>query len=114
VAKEGNSLGNDIHMSNFLKVAEVGDLKPGEGKTVIAGDRELALFNVDGKFFAIDNVCPHRGGPMGEGVLEGNVAVCPWHGWRFDVTNGTSPVVKTATVDTFEVMVEGTDVKVKI
>lgn len=101
-------------MSEFVKVAEVSDLKPGEGKTVVAGDRELALVNVDGNFFAIDNTCPHRGGPLGEGVIEGHICVCPWHGWRFDVRDGTSPVVKTAKVDTFEVVVEGNDVKVKI
>ncbi len=104
----------EISMSEFVKVAEVSDLKPGEGKTVVAGDREIALVNVDGKFFAIDNICPHRGGPLGEGVVDGHLCVCPWHGWRFDVRDGTSPVVKTAKVDTFEVVVEGTDVKVKI
>jgi nitrite reductase/ring-hydroxylating ferredoxin subunit len=103
-----------IAMSTWIKVAEVSDLNPGEGKTVMAGDRELALFNVAGKFHCIDNICPHRGGPMSEGVLEGQVAVCPWHGWRFDVVTGLSPVVKTAKVDTFEVVVEGNDVKVKI
>ena len=101
-------------MSTWIKVAEISDLPPGEGKTVVAGDRELALFNVAGKFHAIDNICPHRGGPMGEGVLEGQEAVCPWHGWRFDVTTGLSPVVPTAKVDTFEVVVEGNDVKVRI
>ena len=101
-------------MCEFVKVAEVSDLQPGEGKTVVAGDQELALFNVAGTFYVINNTCPHRGGPLGEGVLEDNVCVCPWHGWRFDVTTGLSPVVKTAKVDTFEVLVEGNDVKVKI
>jgi nitrite reductase/ring-hydroxylating ferredoxin subunit len=101
-------------MSISIKVAELTDLKPGEGKTVTAGDRELALFNVDGKFHCIDNVCPHRGGPLGEGVLEGTVAVCPWHGWRFDVCTGVSPAIATAKVDKFEVVVEGNDVKVKL
>jgi len=101
-------------MSETVKVAEVNELKPGESKVVEVGDREVALFNVDGKLYAIDNICPHRGGPLGEGVVEGHICTCPWHGWRFDVTNGTSPVVKTAKVDTFEVVVEGNDVKVKI
>jgi nitrite reductase (NADH) small subunit len=101
-------------MSTLIKVAEITDLNPGETKTVVAGDRELALVNVEGKFYAIDNICPHRGGPMGEGVVEGHLCICPWHGWRFDVRDGTSPVVKTAKVDTFEVVVEGNDIKVKI
>lgn len=101
-------------MSTWIKIAAVSEVNPGEGKVVEAGDRELALFNVAGKFYAIDNICPHRGGPLGEGVLEDHTCVCPWHGWRFDVRDGTSPVVKTAKVDTFEVVVEGNDVKVKV
>ena len=101
-------------MSNLVKVAEVSDLKTGESKTVIAGARELALFNLDGQFHAIDNVCPHRGGPLGEGVLDGCVVICPWHGWRFDCKTGQSPVIPTAKVDRFEVVIEGNDVKVKI
>jgi nitrite reductase (NADH) small subunit len=101
-------------MSEWIKVADVSEIKPGEGKPVQAGDRELALFNVEGKFYAVDNTCPHRGGPVGEGVLDGSVVTCPWHGWRFDVITGISPVVKTAKVETFEVVVEGSDVKVRI
>ncbi len=101
-------------MSELIKVAETSDLQPGEGKTVAVGDRELALFNVDGKFHCVDNTCPHRGGPLGEGMLEGNVVVCPWHGWRFDVSTGQSPVVPTAKVERFECVVEGNDVKVKL
>ena len=72
-------------MSDPIKVVEVSDFYPGEGKTVQVGERELALFNVAGKFHCVDNVCPHRGGPLGEGTLEGSVVTCPWHGWRFDV-----------------------------
>ena len=101
-------------MSDLVKVAEVNDLKPGECKIVIAGDRELTLCNVGGTFHAIDNTCPHRGGPLGEGVLESTVITCPWHGWRFDVTTGQSPVLPTAKVETFEVAVDGNDVKVRI
>ena len=101
-------------MSDLIKVAEVTDLKPGESKTVMVGDRELALFNVAGVFHAIDNTCPHRGGPLGEGVLEGPIVTCPWHGWRFDVTTGLSPVVKTAHVDKVAVVIDGHDVKVRV
>jgi nitrite reductase/ring-hydroxylating ferredoxin subunit len=101
-------------MSTLIKVAELNELKPGECKIVTAGDRELALCNVAGQLRAIDNHCPHRDGPLGEGVLAGNLITCPWHGWRFDVTTGQSPVVPTAKVETFEVVVEGNDVKVRI
>jgi len=101
-------------MSDYVKVAEVTELQPGEGKTVVVGDREIALFNVAGKFMAIDNICPHRGGPLAEGMVEDTTVTCPWHGWRFSLLDGTSPVIKTAKVDTFAVVVEGNDVKVKV
>ena len=101
-------------MSELMKVAETSDLKPGECKTVAAGERELALFNVDGKFYCLDNTCPHRGGPLGEGTLDGPVVTCPWQGWRFDVTTGVSPIVPTAKAEKFECIVEGNDVKVKL
>jgi nitrite reductase/ring-hydroxylating ferredoxin subunit len=101
-------------MSEFVPVAKVADLKPGECRTVMTDGRELALFNVGGKFYCLDNVCPHRGGPLAEGTLDGNVVTCPWHGWRFDVTTGVSPVVPTAKVEKFDCVVEGNDVKVKL
>ena len=101
-------------MSELIKVAEVGDLQPGECKTVVAGDREFALANVAGKFHCIDNVCPHQGGPLGEGIMEGQNIVCPWHGWRFDVTTGKSPIIPGMQLDVPECVVEGNDVKVKL
>jgi nitrite reductase (NADH) small subunit/3-phenylpropionate/trans-cinnamate dioxygenase ferredoxin subunit len=101
-------------MSEWTKVAETTDLQPGDCKTVSVGERELALFNVGGEFYATDNVCPHRGGPLGEGTLEGSVVTCPWHGWRFDVSTGLNPMIPTAKVEIFECLVEGNDVKVKL
>ena len=101
-------------MSEWIKVAETGDLHPGECKTVSVGERELALFNIAGQFYATDNVCPHRGGPLGEGTLEGSLVTCPWHGWRFDVSTGQNPMIPTSKVEIFECLVEGNDVKVKL
>ena len=99
-------------MADFEKVAEITDLKPGEGKVVQAGGCEIGLFNVDGKFCAIENACKHRGGPLGEGMLEGNVVTCPWHGWKYDVTTGKATMAP-AEVAVFEVKIEGTAVMVK-
>jgi len=62
------------------KIAETKDLPPGSGTIVEAGGRTLALFNVDGTFYAIDNTCLHRGGPLGEGDLDDTIVTCPWHG----------------------------------
>ena len=82
-----------------VKIARAADVPPGEGRVVLVGSRSLALFNVDGAYHVIDNACPHRGGPMGDGDLDGRVAICPWHGWRWDVTTGANannPAVKIA------------------
>jgi 3-phenylpropionate/trans-cinnamate dioxygenase ferredoxin component len=81
----------------WIRVASVTDVPHGEARVVDAGGRSLALCNVDGEFHAIDNTCPHRGGPLGEGDLEGRVLTCPWHAWRWDVTTGANvnnPAVK--------------------
>jgi nitrite reductase (NADH) small subunit len=96
-----------------VRVASVDDVPAGQGLVVQAEGRALALFNVDGTFYAIDNTCLHRGGPLGEGDLDGRVVMCPWHAWRWDVTTGANvnnPAVKVAcfpvSVERGEVFVE--------
>ncbi len=71
-----------------VKVAAVGDIAPGTGMVVEAAGRTLALFNLNGTFYALDNKCTHVGGPLGEGDVAGNVVTCPWHGSKFDITTG--------------------------
>ncbi|HEV8584992.1 MAG TPA: non-heme iron oxygenase ferredoxin subunit [Methylomirabilota bacterium] len=85
--------------ANWVRVAAAGEIGPGEGRVVESGGRALAVFNVEGRYYAIDNVCSHRGGPLGEGDLEGSVVSCPWHAWRWDVTSGANvnnPAVRVA------------------
>ena len=101
-------------MGEFLKAAAITELQPGQGKCVVLGGREVALFNCNGEIRAVDNVCPHQGGPLGEGELNGTIVTCPWHGWRFDVCTGQSPVIPTAKVEKFDCVVEGNDVKVNL
>ncbi len=101
-------------MSNFVKIGNTSELKPGENKVVNVNDTEIALFNIDGEFFAIDNICPHKGGPLGEGSIEGDVVVCPWHGWRFNVKTGVSPVVPTVKVPKYNVKVENNEIFVEL
>lgn len=74
--------------TNFITVAQVREIPPGTGRTVEVNGIWIALFNVDGTFYAVDNACPHAGGPLGEGKLHGAVVECPWHGWKFSVVNG--------------------------
>jgi 3-phenylpropionate/trans-cinnamate dioxygenase ferredoxin component len=81
------------------KIAEAAEVAEGQGRVVDVAGRTLALFNVEGKFYAIDNACPHRGGPLGEGDVEGAIVTCPWHAWRWDVTTGSNannPAVRVA------------------
>jgi nitrite reductase/ring-hydroxylating ferredoxin subunit len=73
-----------------VRVAAVGRVPPGTGAIVSAEGATLAIFNVGGTYHAIDNACPHRGGPLGEGDLRGKVVTCPWHGWDWDVTTGAN------------------------
>ncbi len=75
-------------MSTWIRVASVSDCPPGAAAEVVAGDRIVALFNVEGTFYALDGVCPHQGGPLGKGAMTGHVVTCPWHGWQFDVRDG--------------------------
>jgi nitrite reductase/ring-hydroxylating ferredoxin subunit len=80
-----------------VRIGRVADIPVGTGQVIEAGGKMLAVFNVDGVFYAIDNDCSHRGGPLGEGDLDGNVVLCPWHAWRWDVTTGANvnnPAVK--------------------
>ena len=96
------------------RVASVNDVPPGSSKEVIVGGRVVALFNVEGTFHALDGVCPHAGGPLGEGTLAGSVITCPWHGWQFDVTTGTHCLTETIRHTTISVLVKGDDVYVEI
>ena len=101
-------------MGTFVKVAEASDLAPGQGKTVEAQGREIALFNVGGTFYAIDNTCKHRGGSLGEGELDGTVVTCPLHAWTYDVSTGECFDDPSCAIDRFPVKVEGNDVLVEI
>ena len=75
-------------MAAYMKVANADELRPGQGKLVTAGDQRVALFNVDGTCYAIDDTCTHKGGPLSDGALEDDVVTCPWHGARFCVRDG--------------------------
>lgn len=101
-------------MSNFVKVASTSDLKPGENKVVSVDGTDVALFNVEGQFFAISNTCLHRGGPLGEGFLEDDVVTCPWHGWRYNVKTGQNAMIPTAKVAAYQVKVENDNVLVSL
>lgn len=76
-------------MADFETVGRVGDLTPGQGKMVVVRGRHVALFRIGDDFFALDNMCLHRGGPLCEGEIEAGVVTCPWHGWSYEIKTGT-------------------------
>jgi 3-phenylpropionate/trans-cinnamate dioxygenase ferredoxin component len=97
-------------MSDFAQVALLDEIAPGGKKLVDLEGRAIAVFNVDGQFYAIDDVCTHDGGPLAEGELEGNEIRCPRHGARFDVTTGKAlcfPAIEPVASHRVEVRGEG-------
>ena len=102
-------------MGEFVKVATVGQIAPGESRAVEAGGKTIALFNIDGTFYAIDDTCTHRGGPLSEGTVEGTEVTCPWHGAVFDITSGTvlaTPAPRD--VARYTVRVNGEEIEVEL
>src|SRR4029079_4513128 len=93
-------------MPKWIRVVAAGELPPGTGGEYVADDRVVAIFNVEGKFYALDGICPHQGGPLGKGSLAGCVVTCPWHGFQFDVTTGQHQTSKSLVHTTFPVKVE--------
>lgn len=102
-------------MAGFIKIAKSDEIQPGQGKMVAVDGKKMALFNIDGAFYAIDDTCTHRGGPLSEGDLNGNQVTCPWHGAVFDVTTGGAlrPPAPSG-VSRYTVRVEGGDIEVEI
>lgn len=99
----------------LVRVAQIDDVIPETGKVIQADGTTLALFNLGGTFYAIDNKCTHVGGPLGEGAVEGNVVTCPWHGSRFDIRTGKvlGPPARRP-VPTYRVEIQGREVFVEL
>jgi nitrite reductase/ring-hydroxylating ferredoxin subunit len=99
-------------MPEWIRVAAAAELQPGACGEYVAGERIIALFNVDGQFHALDGICPHQGGPLGKGTLCGQVVTCPWHGFQFDVTTGQHQTSKSLVHPTFPVKIENGEILV--
>lgn len=101
-------------MSEFIRTIAASELAPGSCTEVSVGGRPVALFNVGGTFHAIGNTCIHRGGPLGQGMLDGTIVMCPWHAWTYDVTTGVSTVNPDLKVAKYDVKVEEGQVFVRV
>lgn len=102
-------------MPEYVKVAETDELRPGEKMLIEVDGHFIALINVDGNYYAIDDVCTHDGGPLAEGDLEGHQIICPRHGARFDVRTGEALSMPAfEPVPTYEVKVEGKDILIAL
>jgi len=99
-------------LDEFVPVTKVSEVAPGSATTVVVGGREIAVFNVGGTFYALDNTCPHQGGPLADGWLEGLTVTCPWHAWCFRLTDGRMTLGNLEGVAAFAVRVEGNTVSV--
>ena len=97
-----------------MKVAKVSEIPAGSGKVIEVDGKTIAVFNCDGTFYAMENGCKHRGGPLGEGSLSGSTVTCPWHGWEYDVKTGACLMDASINSQTFAVKVEGEDVLVSV
>ncbi len=101
-------------VGRFVRVAEAGEVVEGRGRVVHAEGRVLAIFRVKDQYFAVGNVCLHRGGPLADGELQGHVVTCPWHGWQFDIRTGSFTVIPTLKVKTYNVKLEAGSILVEI
>jgi nitrite reductase (NADH) small subunit/3-phenylpropionate/trans-cinnamate dioxygenase ferredoxin subunit len=101
-------------MAEYQTVGRVGDIPAGEGRTVQVGNKLIAVFNDGGRYFAIDDTCPHMGASLSEGCLENGIVTCSWHAWRFRVADGTwadNPRIK---IGSYPVRVEGDAIQVLV
>lgn len=102
-------------MATFVKVAEASAIPPGQSKFVMVEDAPVAIFNIDGKFYAIDDICSHAEASLSEGEVDGHTVACPKHGARFDVRTGEALCLPAwAPVNTYQVKVEGNDLLVSV
>lgn len=102
-------------MSEFVTVAKVGAILAGQGGTFAIGDKLVAVFNRDGTYYAIDDLCPHMGASLGAGQLDEEGAVtCPWHAWRFDIRDGTWRDNPRLKIPSYPVRIQGDEIQVQL
>ena len=99
----------------FTKLTTQSELPAeGEAREFPCAGKVICVANVSGTITAMDNVCLHRGGPLGQGIIEGNKVVCPWHGWQWDPKTGEAAHSNNVRVAVYGVKVDGEDVLIEL
>jgi nitrite reductase/ring-hydroxylating ferredoxin subunit len=98
----------------LLRAAKKDEIPAGTIREFQLNGTTVAIANVEGKLYAINNVCLHRGGPIGEGELNGKIVTCPWHGWTYDVTTGKTTINPAVGVNCYPIEIKGDDVFVEV
>ncbi len=101
-------------MPEFHQACKVGDVPEGEGKAVQVRGKVIALFCVNGEHHAIDDMCPHMGASLAGGYVEDGIVTCPWHAWRFRITDGTWADNKRVKIGSYPVRIEGDDILIGV
>ena len=101
-------------MGDWIGIAKTDEVSPGTGVVVESNGKCLAVFNLDGAFHVTDNLCLHRGGPLGEGDLEGETVSCPWHGWEYNVKTGHCINNPSSNIRAYETVVEAGEIKIEL
>jgi nitrite reductase (NADH) small subunit/3-phenylpropionate/trans-cinnamate dioxygenase ferredoxin subunit len=102
-------------VNEFQPVGRINDFTPGQGKMVTVSGRHVALFRLGDEFYAIDNLCLHKAGPLCEGFIDDNAVVtCPWHGWSYEIKTGTLVQDPRVGVSKHEVRITGDEVAVRL
>ena len=95
---------------SWQSVAKTADVPVGGSHVIRVNGRELALFNLRGEVYCIDNLCPHAMGPLADGWIEGDIVICPWHGWEFNIKTGDAAYGNEACVQTFPCRIDGDEI----
>ena len=98
----------------FEKLASLSAVPPGSLLEIVRGDDLFALCNVGGEVRALSGVCPHQGGPLGQGAMDGSLVTCPWHLWQFDSATGACDFNAAIRIPTFPVRVEAGEILVDL
>lgn len=104
---------NEPEVPRYVTVAKVGDIPEGEGRAFPVGNRTVAVFFAQNRYFAIDDFCPHQGASLAEGYVDGCTVACAWHHWRFSIEDGTWLDNPKISIDKFNVRVVGDEIQVQ-